>query len=123
MAEHIFNKLAVGQHTASSCGTSVNDKEGQKIIDLEGAAKVVTLLKDLAIEIGEAERKQMTSEMLEETDKIVLMSNDETVPAHLHKNKKVIYWDLPDPKEMSLEDTGKVRDQIVGSIKDLLSNL
>ena len=123
MAEHIFNKLADGKHSAFSCGTAVNDKEGQKIKDLEGAAKVVMLLANLGIEIGEAERNQMTPEMLTEADKIVLMSNDETVPDHLHENKKVIFWELSDPKEMSLEDTSKVRDQIVELVKDLISKL
>lgn len=124
MAEHIFNKLVDGKHVAYSCGTAVKDSnEGGKIKNLEGAEKIVTLLAELGIDIGDAERNQLTPQMLEESDKIILMSNDETVPDHLHKNKKVIYWELNDPKEMSLEETRSIRDQIENLVKELIKTL
>lgn len=128
MAEAIFNKLAEGKHSSTSCGTWVRSKEGeskqgQKLKDLPGAEKVVLSLREIGIESGDNQRDQLTPEMLEEADKVVVMAEDHTIPDFLRGNNKVIYWEVEDPKEMNQKEVNGVRDQIGGLVKDLILQL
>ena len=71
-----------------------------------------------SISISKNIRKQITKEMIDSFDKIILvMDNRDLIPDYLVDNPKVIRWDVLDPKGQSLEFTRQIKDQI----KDLIS--
>lgn len=128
MGEEIFKQLTNGEHETSSAGTKVYDKEGvsqdgKKLGDLVAANEVVNSLKEIGVEAGDNVRTQLTPEMVEAADKIIVMAEPETIPDFLKNSDKVTYWEVGDPKGMDQEGTNKIRDQITELVKDFISKI
>jgi protein-tyrosine-phosphatase len=123
MAEVIFNLLSEGKNIAFSAGTKVNENEGQKLKEKVPAANVLRVLNELGVNAEDNVRTQLTLEILNKADVIISMAEPETIPDYLKDNIKVIYWDIIDPFEKSLEETRDIRDQINSLVKDLIDNI
>lgn len=123
MAEAIFNKFCQGKHTSISSGTTVvtkeKNREGQKIYD----PNIITIIKELGIDISENTRNQVTIEMLKDADKVVVMAEPETFPDFLKLNEKTIFWDVPDPFQQSLEFARDVRNRLQALVGDFIKTL
>ena len=61
--------------------------------------------------------------MLEIADVVVSMAESDTIPEYILNNKKVVYWDMIDPFNRSLEFTRQVRNQIQTLVEELISEL
>jgi arsenate reductase (thioredoxin) len=129
MAEALFTMLTQGtEHTALSAGTKVSDKDGnskqgERLKDREGAANVVAVMAELGLNISEAERDQLTPVMIETSDMVIAMSEDESTPEYLKASPKTLFWTFPDPKNASLEDTRQLRDDIRMKVEELLTEI
>ena len=117
MAEAFFNKLSKKNH-ASSAGIEVGDAEGESI-----GERVVRIMKELGYDLSKNTRKQITREMAEKADKIIVMAEKETIPNYLKKSLKVIFWDVPDAKGQSEEFQYRVRDQIKELVEELVEEI
>ncbi|MEK7194586.1 MAG: low molecular weight phosphatase family protein [Patescibacteria group bacterium] len=128
VAEVIFNKLAKGKHLAVSAGTIVINPEGKSqdgvtLKDVPGAEKVLTALSEIGIDASENKRSQLSPEMLDTADKVIVMAEKDTIPDYLSKNSEFTYWELKDPKKESLEFMRDIRDQIQVLVKELINTL
>jgi arsenate reductase (thioredoxin) len=129
MAEVMFNKLAAGKHHAFSAGTWVYDKEGnskhgQKLSELKGVAdECMCAVRELGLDMSENQRDQLTPEMLQEADRVIVMAEEYSIPDYLKQCSNVTYWTVEDPKGMNQEDTNKIRDQIKGLVEGLVAEL
>ncbi|MES2623117.1 MAG: low molecular weight phosphatase family protein [Patescibacteria group bacterium] len=129
MAEMLFNDKTKGVHISTSAGTrvlakdGVTSRHGQLLKDLPGASKVVDVMSEIGLDAGDNARIQLTPEMLDEYDKVIYMSEPHATPDYLSNRDKVIYWEVEDPKEMSVDDTRKIRDQLDGLVKQLIEDL
>ena len=126
MAEALFNKKYGPAHKATSGGTKVFSKEGesrdgQKLRDLPAAAEVIEALCEFGIDAQDFLRTQITPDMLKGPDKIVVMAEPHTIPDYLTAAPNTIYWEVEDPKGLSLEDTKRIRDEIAKRIDTLMS--
>ena len=122
MAEALFRQLNVKGYSVFSAGTKLSGHE-QKLSELPLASPVVDVMREEGIDVSNSARKQITPEMIAEADTVVLISeNDEVdeVSEELRKNKKVVVWDIPDPKGTSLDFHRKVRDEIKQKIYGLV---
>ena len=108
-AEALYNHIYPNQ--ASSAGTAV-DIPGQKLRDRPGARNVVKSMKKIGIDIANRELTQLTEEMLNDFDEVVVMAEPDTIPNYLKENPKFVFWDVDDMKGKDLEETIKLRDQI-----------
>jgi protein-tyrosine-phosphatase len=128
MAEVIFRNLAQGKHEMSSAGTIVKTKDGescdgQKLKDCPGAEHVVTVLNELGILGGEVVRSQLTKQIIEDADEIVVMAEEYSIPDYVTQASFVTYWDIEDPKGQDLVFTRntceQVRDHVTAFYKTL----
>lgn len=127
MAEVIFNKIVKDDSTSSSAGTLVFNKENESrdgfmLKDTKGAEYVIESLGELGVDVGDNKRTQLTLDMLDEYDKVVVMAEPDNIPDYLNESNKMIYWEVEDPKGMDLEGTNKIRDQIDGLVRKLVDN-
>ncbi len=126
MAEAIFKQKAKGEFTVSSAGTKVSlDKEGnmegQKLKDKLGAADVLSALREIGIEAGEAERNQLTKETFKAADLVMMMAEPLTWPEYVSQSDtKVRYFEITDPANVGLAMTRELRDQIATMVDQLL---
>lgn len=128
IAEMLFNQKTKGVHTSDSAGTRVkgkdgSDRHGQLLKDLPGAEKVVDVLAEIGIDAKDSMRIQLNQEMLEGYDKVIYMSEPEVTPEYLSAFPGAEYWEVEDPKEMDLDETRKIREQLDGLVVDLINRL
>ena len=123
MASALFNKVAPGCEVKSA-GIQVMDKDGnsrdgQKLKDLSAAEHVIGVLKEEGIDAEEFVRRQLTPEMAEWADKIVVMAEPETIPDYLKDSPKIAYWDVKDPKGTSFEIHRETKEKIKELVNEL----
>lgn len=128
MAEALFKQCTNGDFNVSSAGTVVSDKngiskQGQKIGELTSAKEVIHSLRLLGIDITENERDQLTPQMVDAADIVIVMAEKETWPDFLKTSTKVIYWEIEDPFGKTQEETNQARDLILQYVQELIAQL
>ncbi len=121
MAEALFNKLSK-KNRAESAGTNV-DNEGQTLDNTPGIF-VIKVLKEEGIDVRKKVRNQLTEEMVDSYDKVVVITSRDDCPDYLKKNDKVIFWDdIADAKGTDYDFHVRTRDEIKRRVKKLLSEI
>ena len=121
MAEALFKKETNGTFEVFSAGTKLSGPE-QPIIELGSVTdNVIIVMKEEGIDISNNIRNQVTKEMADTADKIILVTDEnDPIPEFLANSAKVTKWNVLDPKNQSLEFTRKTRDQIKSLIQKFL---
>lgn len=87
---------------------------------------VVELMKEKGIDISNNKPRTLTKEMIEQADLVVTMgcSVEEACPKPIiaQMQKKLVDWNLPDPKGKSIEEVRKIRDEIEKRVEALLKS-
>ncbi len=114
MAKEFYNKLCVNGGTADACGTRVNEFEGQRICDIkmESVEDDIRAMKEIGFDYSEQRRKQITPDLVDDFDTIVVMAEKDTWPEYLENNPKVILWEVENPKGCTYEKTCEIRDVV-----------
>lgn len=66
-------------------------------------------------------RVQITKQMLDSYDKIIVMAEKETIPKWLAGHTNYEYWHMEDPKGKDLEFTRSTRDEIKKLVLDFIN--
>lgn len=84
---------------------------------------VVQAMKEKGIDISSAKPKMLNTEMIEEADLVVTMgcSVEEVCPAPIiaRMQKKLLEWNLEDPKGKSIDRVTQIRDDIERRVAEL----
>jgi protein-tyrosine-phosphatase len=84
---------------------------------------VVEAMKEKGIDISSNNPKMLTSEMINQASLVVIMgcSVEEVCPRPMlaKMQKKLVDWDLPDPKGKSIADMRRIRDEIEKRVTEL----
>lgn len=119
MAAAFFNRLSQ-KHQAIDAGNKVEEskREGISI-----PSPVIDCMKELGYDLSKNIRKQVTPEMAEEAEKIIMMDKQKDVPAFLKGSNKIIYWDVEDASGTSLDFHCQIRDQIKNLVEKLIEEI
>jgi len=117
MAEAFFNRLS-GKNEAISAGTNVGVNEGLGLHEL-----VVKCMAELGYDLSKNKRKQLTKEMVEDADRVIIMARQDSWPNYLENNKKVVYWDVEDGAGQSYDFHCKIRDKIKNLVEKLVQEI
>ena len=115
MAEAFYNNLSNSKN-ASSAGLVVDDWEGKKI---DFSPKTIECMDEIGIDIGENISKGITEEMVQRTDKVIVIGERDNWPNYL-KEKGAEFWKISDPGGKDIEVRRKARDEIKQRVKGLL---
>jgi protein-tyrosine-phosphatase len=84
---------------------------------------VVQAMKEKGIDLSSNIPKMLTSEMINEANLVITMgcSVEEVCPRPMfaQMQKKLVDWNLPDPKGKSIVEVRKIRDEIEKRVADL----
>ena len=87
---------------------------------------VVKAMKEKGIAFSDARPKALTSTMIEDADLVVTMgcSVEKVCPAPMiaKMQKKLLDWDLEDPKGKSVQVVRQIRDEIERKVTELVGN-
>ena len=114
MAEAFFRKFAEGRFNVISAGTAPSAKVNPI---------VEQVMKEIGIDISSQLPKTISNSMIDNSFKTVNMGcmDKESCPALFVKD--VIDWNIPDPKEKTIEDVRKIRDQIKSEVLSLIKSI
>ena len=82
---------------------------------------VLAAMREVGIELGDQIPKGLESLPAEQFDAVVEMGCGDACPTQ--GGKRMISWDIPNPKDQSLEVVRQIRNQIEEKVRDLLSKL
>ena len=114
IAAELFTKYS--RIKAFSAGIKVFEKENQKLNEIPLAEPVIRFMKEEDLDVSENTRTQLTPSMIGQFDKIIVMSEPDTIPEYLLQNKKVEFWEIQDPKGMNDREFKKIISQIKNKI-------
>ena len=112
MAEAFFRKFTENRFNVISAGTTPS-KELNPI--------VVQVMKEIGIDMNSQNPKMLSESMISNSFKTVNMGcmDKESCPALFVKD--VIDWNIPDPKEKTIEQIREIRDQIKTEVLNLIA--
>jgi arsenate reductase (thioredoxin) len=115
MAEAFFNKMAQGKAKAISAGTRPSDRVNPVVIET---------MKEAGIDIGNNKPKMLTMEMIQSADRMITMGcgadTDGVCPAKLIETED---WGLEDPKDKTITEVRKIRDEIKKRVAGLIAEV
>jgi protein-tyrosine-phosphatase len=112
MSQALFERAADGRHHAESAGTTPA---------AQVHPEVVAVMRELGIELSDAQPQMLTTELAEQADVVVTMGCGDECP--YIPGKRYIDWDLPDPKGRPLDEVRAIRDDIAGRVAALAAEL
>jgi arsenate reductase (thioredoxin) len=111
MAERLFSRVAAGRHTARSAGSA------------PGAAvhpRVLEALDEIGIDASDHVPHKLDDEVIAWAD-VVVATCDDACP--VVPGKRYVSWQLPDPKNRSLDEVRAIRYDIAARVGALAREL
>ena len=112
MAEGFFKKYAPKGFTSLSAGTNPAYHINPVVAEA---------MKEVGIDISKQKSKELTDEMIRESDKVVNMGCMDKNFCPTIWLPKVIEWNLPEPKGKPIEEVREIRDEIEKRVKEIVS--
>ena len=114
MAEAFFKKYASKKFNVSSAGTNPSSQLNPL---------VVNVMREIGIDLGDQQPKLLSNNMIESSFKTINMGcmGKESCPSLFVKD--VLDWNISDPKEKSIDEIRKIRDQIKTEVMSLIDSL
>ena len=114
MAEAFFKKFSNLNFNVISAGTIPSDSLN---------STVVMAMKEIGIDIIQQKPKLLSNSMIENSVKTVNMGcmDKQNCPALFVED--IDNWNIPDPKNQSIEDVRKIRDQIKFNVLKLITSI
>lgn len=119
MAEFLMRKNYGDKYEVISAGTKLSGPE-EEIGNLKPAIQeVLDVMNEEGVDVSRAVRKQVTEEMVQSSNRVIAILEDEELPEYLVNSPKLVRWFVVDPKGKDLDETRKIKDQI----KELILNM
>jgi protein-tyrosine-phosphatase len=112
MSEALFQRAADGRHEAHSAGTTPADRVH---------AGVVTVMREVDIDLSARTPRMLTTELAQWADVVITMGCGDACP--VIPGKRYIDWDLPDPKDMRIDQVRALRNDISTRVIELMESL
>ena len=114
MAEAFFRKFTEGKFNVNSAGTVPSGNLNPI---------VVQVMKEIGIDMTSQSPKTISNSMIDNSFKTINMGcmDKESCPALFVKD--VIEWNIQDPKEKTIEEVRKIRDQIKSEVLNLIKSI
>lgn len=112
MAERIFRKLAGDRHDARSAGSEPGPAPHPQVVEA---------LREIGIDAADHVPRKLDADVLAWADLAVSTCSEEVCP--VTPGVRRISWELPDPKNLPLEDVRQIRDEIQRRVQELLAEL
>ena len=122
VAEALFNQLssepAISAGTVADAIVERTKPASRRLKD--GGSSAITYMNEQGIDISESLRVQLTPEMVQEADKVVVMADDDNWPNYLRNSDKVVVWTIEDTRGMDPDSARPLYDEIKRRIQDLI---
>ena len=112
MAERLFRQAAGGRHAARSAGSEPGSAAHPQVVEA---------LRELGIDASDHVPRRLDADALAWADLAVSTCSEEVCP--VTPGVRRLSWELPDPKNLPLEEVRPIRDEIERRVDDLVAEL
>ena len=112
MAERLFREIAGGRHQARSAGSEPGSAPHPQVLEA---------LQEVGIDASDHVPRRLDAEALDWADLAVSTCSEEVCP--VTPGVRRISWELPDPKQLPLEQVRPIRDQVNQRVQELVAEL
>jgi protein-tyrosine-phosphatase len=112
MSQALFERAAGGRHTAASAGTAPGDRVHPEVVEA---------MHEVGVDLADRKPRKLDRVDAEQADVVVTMGCGDECP--YIPGKRYLDWDLPDPKDLPLEEVRAIRDEIDARVSGLVSEL
>ena len=112
MAERLFREIAGGRHQARSAGSEPGSAPHPQVVEA---------LREVGIDASDHVPRRLDAEALDWADLAVSTCSEEVCP--VTPGVRRISWELPDPKQLPLEQVRPIRDEINQRVQELVAEL
>lgn len=112
MAERLFREVAGDHHQASSAGSEPGREPHPQVIEA---------LREVGIDASDHVPRKLDADALAWADVAVSTCSEEVCP--VTPGVRRISWELPDPKNLRIEQVRPIRDEIARRVDELLREL
>ncbi len=121
-AEALFKRLS--SHDAHSAGTRADEivagSNPPTRALKDSLSPAVPYLKELGVDISQNLRTQLTSEMVQQADKVIVMADKDNWPDYLRDNDKVTSWDIENTRGLGSDEARPLMDDIKRRVEELV---
>jgi arsenate reductase len=111
MAEYLFRRAAGERNTARSAGSAPGATVHPRVLEALG---------EIGIDVSDHVPHKLDDEAIAWAD-VVVATCDDACP--VVPSKRYISWQLPDPRNRSLDEVRAIRDEIAARVDDLALEL
>ena len=83
----------------------------------------MSYIKDEGLNVSDNFRSQLTPQMVDEADKVIVITSKDSWPEYLVNNEKVIFWDISNAVGMTTESSRGIYDQVKKHVKQLVDEI
>lgn len=112
MAERLFGEAAGERHHARSAGSEPGARTHPQVLQA---------LQEIGIDASDHRPQKLSPEALDWADLAVSTCSEEVCP--ITPGVTRVSWDLPDPKDLPIEQVRPIRDEITRRIGELVERL
>ncbi len=112
MAERLFRRAAGGRHEARSAGSEPGPAPHPQVLEA---------LRELGIDASDHRPRKLDPDALAWADVAVSTCSEEVCP--VTPGVRRVNWELPDPKNLPLEEVRPIRDEIQRLVQALVADL
>ena len=124
-AKAFFDTMS--KHESESAGVNVGEWEGMSLrehIELRGDQDhVFEIMEKQGLDITGNVRRQVTPEMVERADTVIVLTDKEEMPDFILLSDKTVYWGVDDtlkvPYDFVLEVNRDIRQRVEGLVKEI----
>ncbi len=127
VAQVLFNQLS--SHESSAAGMWVDEVTAKgnwpsnKIKDVPNQRSAEYIKKEFGVDITDRERRQLTPQMLDEADMVIVINEKVNWPDYVTEGGKVVFWDIRDgvglPEGAGYEILGQVRQKVEELVQEI----
>ena len=123
MAQAMFNRLF--RHRSTSTGTMVLEMEGQTLAERDEVAPGVVLVLELMseeenLDLSSEQRTQLTPELVDAADKVIVIAERATWPDYLAEGGKVEFWEIEYAFNILMDAVRGIKDQMKVKVEELV---
>ena len=121
-AEALFKRLSsLDAHSAGTRADEIVTRSNPPTRTLKDSpSPAVPYLKELGVDISQNLRTQLTSEMVQQADKVIVMADKDNWPDYLRDNDKVTSWDIENTRGLGSDEARPLMDEIKRRVEELV---
>ncbi len=121
-AEALFKRLSsLDAHSAGTRPDEIVARSNPPTRTLKDSpSPAVPYLKELGVDISQNLRTQLTSEMVQQADKVIVMADKDNWPDYLRDNDKVTSWDIENTRGLGSDEARPLMDEIKRRVEELV---